>query len=68
VRSRQALATRTDAARCLRREQGLSQDQLAAALPTIDVQRVAESLNALLSRVRARQRRRRCAGEMLRAC
>ena len=33
--------------------QGLSQDQLAAALPAIDVQRVAEALNTLLSRVRS---------------
>jgi hypothetical protein len=33
--------------------QGLSQDQLAAALPTIDVLRVAECLNSLLNRVRA---------------
>ncbi len=33
-------------------EQGLSQDQLFAALPALDVQRVAESLNTLLSRVR----------------
>jgi hypothetical protein len=36
------------------RAQGLSQDQLAAALPLIDVLRVAECLNSLLNRVRAR--------------
>jgi hypothetical protein len=36
--------------------QGLSQDQLAAALPSIDVLRVAECLNSLLNRVRSRSR------------
>jgi hypothetical protein len=45
-------APRAAVADALRCEQGLSQDQLFAALPALDVQRVAESLNTLLSRVR----------------
>ena len=54
VRSTRAAAHGTPPTLTLRRAvQGLSQDQLAAALPAIDVQRVAEALNTLLSRVRA---------------
>ena len=54
VRNTRATARGTPPTLTLRRaSQGLSQDQLAAALPATDVQRVAEALNTLLSRVRA---------------
>ena len=45
------MAATADAPCC---EQALSQDQLAAALPAIDVQKIAETLNTLLNKVRAR--------------
>ena len=54
-----ARRTRAAVADALRCDQGLSQDQLFAALPALDVQRVAESLNTLLSKVRARLSRQR---------